>query len=80
MCGRIGRDVPAQSSRSMALPSRCSWKNCRVGALIDEVLPGAQVHVEFQKRVMGALASSARVESIRANAVFAVFPRLRGQR
>ena len=47
---------------------------------IDEVLPCAQVHVEFQKRVMGALASSDRVQSIRANAVFAVFPRLRNQR
>ena len=47
---------------------------------IDEVLPCAQVHVEFQKRVMGSLASSDRVESIRENAVFAVFPRLRSQR
>ena len=48
---------------------------------IDEVLPCVEVHVEFQQKVIGALANdSERVKSIRENAVFAVFPRLRGQR
>ena len=45
---------------------------------IDEVLPCAEVHTRFQKRVLARLAhDAARVQSIRDNPVFAVFPRLR---
>lgn len=47
---------------------------------IDEVMPCAEVHIQFQKRVMAKLSHDAdRVRSIRDNPVFVVFPRLRNR-
>ena len=45
---------------------------------VDEVLPCAAVHVQFQRRVANALAHDpVRMRHIENNPVFAVFPRLR---